>query len=530
VLLFGLVPIVGFSPNLADHWYEKWTAVHVCACLIAIFWLIRSPQGLELPCLKKDERFLLYAAFLFYFLNIALHFKDMMWLKFFDHVSFVVILIFFYETFREKNFDWITWISLPALFALVFNLGFAGYQIFLNWNLGAIATKSGVGTFSYANTFSEGIALLWCLVIPLIFSRRRYYLPVLWVAGIGSILLVALIQTRSIIFATVAFLAWYSLKKYWRFVGFLTALILLFLPARHEERFDLFDISLQLVSQNILGVGIGSFGFSMISLAFEKSHMLRYLNQNIISESPHNEFLKFAVENGISFSLLMSGLLLLVWKRAVGAMSKSQAASDYLIIQALTFTLVFQANFQFPFDSPFGFLGIATFMALLLRERPPVVFAGHTQAAACAAFLLSVALVGSTFLYYYLHQKSPRVSKHPKLDGKLCEISSEFFDKCLDLSLYYRLNGDHLSATRPLIDGLRMQPNNFILYRELINVRSQIEGMDQCEDVWTLSHLMGTKLGSQDACFKLSQGSAQKRWDHYLQRISQITKESSNTQ
>ncbi len=234
------------------------------------------------------------------------------------------------------------------------------------------------GPFGNINMMSEYIIFLLPMGLFLLRQTEGWRSWMLQLGLIGWISIVLVGQSRSAWMALLicfAFGLWRGLsKKEW--ASYLTALILFFaaqtIPVQPGadyaqakkgslmKRMTLYQGATRMLADNPLGIGGAEFEYGYIpyQISTEEAPVEREK-----FNTPHNEFLKWGIENGWAFLLAVCvwWFLLgrLVWKIQAPRELQTFYRSSYLVLGPQMF-------FQFPFENPASFLALAFITGLLL--------------------------------------------------------------------------------------------------------------------------------------------------------------------
>lgn len=127
------------------------------------------------------------------------------------------------------------------------------------------------------------------------------------------------------------------------------------------ERWLLLKNSLKMLLNNPLGIGLGQYEFQSIPYL---SELVPILNEKMIYQSPHVEFLRFMIEDG----LLASGIIILILLSFFYDVRHKirPTLKSYPEIAGYFIFFIVQFIFQFPLDNPFPFFMTAFMGAYFL--------------------------------------------------------------------------------------------------------------------------------------------------------------------
>lgn len=238
-------------------------------------------------------------------------------------------------------------------------------------------------------------------------------------------------------------------------------------------RKDVLVDSIKMLKKKPLGYGVGNFVFNFIP--FEMAGEIRPHETNIVA-TPHNEFLRLGIENGLVYlSLLLS--LFVVFTRRLFSENLLSGKEKYLF---LLFSCAFlpELFFQFPFDNAFPFFVSAIGLGWALSKikaakgiELPTPWMRVLLVVTCSVLL--VALVRWTV------SKSFERSNNLRYSELACELDRSNWRACfrhIELLLY---SGDPEAGISRLREQLATSPYNYPMLKLLSKIQLQIGNKEQ---------------------------------------------------
>jgi hypothetical protein len=152
------------------------------------------------------------------------------------------------------------------------------------------------------------------------------------------------------------------------------------------SRFTLFHVAWSMLSAHpLLGVGVNRFTWEFVP--YHAVSAGQTLSEDHIANSPHNEFLRYAAEEGVPLAVLY----LLGWLAFLAAWWRRRGTEAIYVLPAIVF-LVVEALAQFPWQNPFPVYFSALLVGLMAVRIWPEGSAARNPAkwlaGACGIFLL----------------------------------------------------------------------------------------------------------------------------------------------
>lgn len=230
-------------------------------------------------------------------------------------------------------------------------------------------------------------------------------------------------------------------------------------------RWNLVRDTLEMIKQNPLGFGLGTYEFNAIPYL---DHVRSYLNEQIIFRSPHVEMLRFMAEDGILASILM---VLMFGSYAIDNLHKLQKViRDHPEIPCFALFFFVQFLFQFPLENPFP-----NFMtALLLGYTIAFIGKKNTRIKEKSKHLVFIVLLGLLSVGVLSKVFSSYISYwHPKrkiLNVIAYTIDPSHWAARLNVVRIYLDTNQLIEAEALAREELKERPNNFRAMGYLIQI------------------------------------------------------------
>lgn len=397
----------------------------------------------------------------------------------------VMALTSLYSVFIQNPQDWhgmlLERLSFMALFLAFFNLKdfkliriFNGISVtlvcsyylcqllgydFLNLKFGTTPAS----TFGNANMLAQFLGLSFALQM----SGKKTYAQLL----ISALCLVVSFELgcRSIVLGCLLSLPLFLYKLSPKRILFFFSSIVLCLSIYHQRPYEdvitkttkeqrqplqsenirktLWVLSWEMFKDHPMGIGVNNYEFEVVP--YQVGSKLPN-DENIVYQSPHNEFVRYLVEDGIIYFTCLMILLGLVIYRC------------HKIIPSLGILVVVgvESFFQFPLINSCGFLFISMLLAGILKHTAHP-FKGNKLYFSLGVWLvlgvvghLSYRSLGS----FYLMSNYPTNKEAVK---RACELMPSNWRSCLLESMAYISEGRYFDAERSVYKILDRQGSNF---------------------------------------------------------------------
>lgn len=267
-----------------------------------------------------------------------------------ESIAFGILIVFFMNKFPY-------YLDLVKPFLIgTFILMFQGFFI-----------ASSMGNI---NILAEYLILLLPLAILFCKSAQGKEKYLVWTTTSLMVFVLAITQCRSA-WIGIALIAVYELRKFKKTMVFLTlSFVVAFTGYNviHKRdstgfRFDVYKSAVTMLKDNPLGIGGGNFQFNFIPYQLKNAEAPREAE---IYASPHDEFLKWGIEEGwmfLAFAILFWTML--GYPLFNGSKISGEPKFDTFIRCAFLVTIP-QLLFQFPFDNPATILILALNLSYML--------------------------------------------------------------------------------------------------------------------------------------------------------------------
>lgn len=461
--LFFVLPLLAVPSHMISTHHQKWLLVYLVTFIMALRLWLHPPS--KVPVLSFWEKFCLFGGIAFCLMSLLLNLENTWWLSFLSRISFLPLVLYFFKsseygiTFLKERYLKKALASLVALTVL----GFFQYSQCTLSTEPDFSNCYSAG-FSTANNLAQALFLGGVLSLPLLGESILMGIGVLVIAGI----LLLLLRCRSVLLGIVLSIIMGVLSNSRKpKLGLLLAPVLITLVAlgfstswlaktSQHQRLELIQNSASLIIDNPLGVGIGNFGFAVLPYSY-KTQM--GLAENLIADSPHNTFLRLASEEGLLVGVFVFvGIGLLIWSRRQ-KLTKLLGFSFFVGMLGFWIT---ETTFQFPLDNPYPFVGAGLFGGLLLSTNT-CKRTWSRWPLGVLALITGVNLIGQAGVFLK-HRDSVPVT----ISSSLCRLSPDFWDYCRLASRGYSQQRNWSGAQNILKTGLKLNPNNYLLFHEFI--------------------------------------------------------------
>jgi len=230
-----------------------------------------------------------------------------------------------------------------------------------------------------------------------------------------------------------------------------------------HTRYQLILATLNLMRQHPLGVGAGEFEFAIMPYLHK---MMPEYNEYVIPHAPHNEYLRFLVEEGVPYTLLLvCFVVLLLYDRRRYLVTLIQ---DLPILPAFFVYWAIQCAFQFPFTNGLSVLIICIFLSYALFVLYPaskhilrISFPFRVSVGFTSLFATFVACISISEYLTLTQPLSPEKSRIAYT------LNSRNWYAGINHSISMINNGNLSKARKLLRTELKKRPHNFVALREL---------------------------------------------------------------
>lgn len=337
-----------------------------------------SRAKLALPKPSKNQIFLIFFLFLTSLLQTGLTHSYNLQSVLLDRLSFLSLCFLFFQAFKAEKLS-LADIALPITASALCVSGYGIFQ-FINLKEGENFYFHIASTFGHANMAAQFLGFAVLFQIHLLFTTSKQWLKICLISAIA-------------IQVTYIYLSW--CRSTWLGLGLCLFLLLLHkrkegmksfiqaalaticlimilqfhqgskaspqqhLQAKNEitsmkqgntrYRLEMWKETLQMIADHPLGVGPGNFEFNY--LPYKKQGLIKPEEQ-YVERSPHNEFLRFIVEDGwLAFMLLATVVTWICWK----GFRQVKNPDDQSLLKMLFLFLGVEMFFQFPIENAFPF-------------------------------------------------------------------------------------------------------------------------------------------------------------------------------
>lgn len=513
-LILGLLALPLLKTELLFDYFTviKWFAVYVLA-MIAILTLFtykkivvpKFPILLSL-CLGG-------AAIIFVCHMLQGHTRFISWSTA-DRLSIVALCFYFFLYFKQTKIDY-KQILIPNLIATVVACIWGFYQI--------IIAKSVQDDFSssFGNTNMTGQFLGFSILIQLFavpWEKKKttfHYLRLL--IFFLSATYLTMLMCRSVFLGLALCLPFLFLKNTKSKAIQLSALALVavlfgvFLRAKPAEtlqrtkqfslvnettnqRLNMAKQSLSMIMDRPLGIGPGGYEFGYIPYAIGTEMPPR---EDLVYRSPHNELLRFAVEDGLPFLILMIPVILWIFLPAV----KRPWTDESIFFLVFCILWSTETIFQFPFENAYPSFLFTIMTGRALSMRPDKKVSSGLVKPICAIALAALIFVSGRIMYSkYLEGTANGQAENFQVS---CEAFPDHWRSCLNYANNEIVQHRFRNADAVLRDILEKSPYNFSAIQMWAILAFKTNHlMYGCEHLWIYDQIFA---GTSSAHAKLNE-------------------------
>jgi O-antigen ligase len=395
-----------------------------------------------------------------------------------DRLGFILLCLFFCVTVADDGF------SLSKLFypALVSLAGVTIVGIKQAAEIGVIHDMPYYklsSTLGHTNNAAQWSAALLCLVIPFVGTVRNLNVKRLaWVVVFLSLVYIFLTRCRSIWVALAigaVWILWTNRRKIFGnkaalvfgagFVAVIAAVVILFgenflggKGSIEGYRSMMWQATFRMILDRPLGFGPDRFEFAHLPYIFGSP----FLEYGYLARSPHNEFLRYIVEDGVIVAALMFTLvttfMVRFFKYARIESTERKAVSLLFIL------FLVESLFQFPFQNAQTVFLFALFAAY-------IVVKGHERVKVSLSAMypfLGIALLCFTFVFARVaYSRFNENSFDYEAVTRACEWYPSNWRACFRKGRIEKDRNEFDKARTTLLSLLEIEPNN---YTALLNL------------------------------------------------------------
>ena len=486
---FCLIPFIRLPIFAADYWFSKWAVVYVTSIIFAIS-ICSQKTTIFLPKFKPPVLMGLGLLLVVTFLNHFYNALSLLSPAFWDRLCFIILSISFFNIFRQ-NYSFIRIILSTLFIANAFFILSCLPDFYEFIRLGSTDRALLYQNFGNINMSAEFVGT--CLI--LLISGRGYFPRVGWLIDIlinFSIIYCYYASSRSVFaalgFSLVVLLSFkiISLRKLVEYLIVSCAILACIGFIFHQfptinyiksgstlSRWQIIEGTLQMIMDHPLGVGPGNYLFSFMPYLH---YTMPFFNETEIVHTPHNEYLRIIVEDGIPFTLILlgTGFIYLVDKKQN---LKSLVLNHPTIIGFFSFFVV-QAAFQFPLVNGFPFLVTACFVGYLLS----VLHTTQVNEVSTHKWLLSTSIVGILLLGGIISESASFLYSYSSPINKIAyKLNGNNWQAAVHAAKADMVEGNLIGAHQIIDQELKIHPHNYIALSVKAQLQAQVGNIeDSC--------------------------------------------------
>jgi len=384
--VFFLLPLI-MTEHLRDNYTViKWKLVHLFAVL-AVFQLFFGHKKLHLPDLGKPITFIFLSIMGLWGWEYYFHHIPFLSSVTVDRTAFLGLTLFFYKKFKEspQTLDLISHAliaSMGVFIFLIFKQDILSFPELFSYDLSPSIRKKIQFTFGNENMTAQFFGVVLLCTFRQIFVRKALWEKVIHTI-LSFIIALFLIKTgcRSILVGVGMGAAFYAsmrcdppYRAYILKAGLLLGLVLLALTLgvrtkTIHHRQEMWSNAVMMAKDYPFGIGRERFNFHHV--LYQQADQVQPRSEGLIERTPHNEALKYLVEEGWIFVILVFILLALFLRTYGTVLLKSLKKEEHLqLMGGLFFILGAEFCVQFPFEVSFPYLMFTCFFGYILSIIP----------------------------------------------------------------------------------------------------------------------------------------------------------------
>lgn len=364
--MFFLVPISQTS-LLADHFTVIKSGLFLLSASLAIIFILRK-NNLYLPRIGGKYFYLISILVFLRFCSVVTNSNVVSWRSFIEAFAFIILCFYFFLSFVQEREETLKRIRIPFILGLCIVLFESFFEIYrCRAILHNFSNECFPASFGNINMLGEYLVLTLPILIYFWGAVRNSYSSfILGALSSSVIFLIWYSHSRSTWIGAGAFMFVSILFRLYRakmlialFVFLVSAIASLkFIPlatdvGAHKQlsfnsRSSLVRGAIEYLRNSPFGVGPGNFEFGYVP--FER-YTETMADPDRVYLDPHNELLRFGIESGWAFLLLLLVLLLNI----VIDICRIKAPNNIkALLIGLMLVSIPQILFQFPFQNGFS--------------------------------------------------------------------------------------------------------------------------------------------------------------------------------
>ena len=256
--------------------------------------------------------------------------------------------------------------------------------------------------------------------------------------------------------------------------------------ATTNQRWVMWSQSVRLLQDHPLGIGPASYEFGSIPYMINTDFPPQ---ENLVFKSPHNEFLRFAVEDGIPFLFLMAA----VWIWLLSTRIKKPWDTESVFYMVFAVLWLTEMSFQFPFENAYpSFLicivaGRALAMNPLGKDLNPWLIRG------CGALILCTLTFLASRMFYGKYLEGAAKGQMA-IEKAACEVYPDNWRPCIAYAVNAMETNQWSAADETLRGVLERTPYNFAAIKAwgILGLRTHYK-QQGCAAIWIYDQIFSSK-------------------------------------
>lgn len=496
-LMGFLVPLL-CSQFFQDHYTViKWHYVHLTSLLLGTLLFLRG--NLRLPKLKLWQFGLVCMLLGLSIVNIYVRGADF-GMALLDRLSFIILFLASFQLFVKEGLKRLHLFFL-FLFAATYLLHIYSVLQMFGFDLyPEIVNPKHASFFGNANMLAQFLGFSTFFQCYYLLQKRdqlkaaRAYIPLLLLLSLSFAMLIYL-GCRSILLGLAVALPFlvYSfrhriLKK--ELVAVLVGTLIFSIPISFSKnmgggvlskttdqiegthigknslgvRLSLWKDSFELLSDRPFGLGTGNFEFNLIPYMIDSEVKP---NEDIVYNTPHNELVRYLVEDGMAYTLLFGILFLFLISSVIR--KRKEHADKFVLVTGFWLLFGVEAFFQFPLMNAIG-LSLFTVMlaytwSLLPQIEVPNNFLLRPLFALCTLAIIALSSLNLRATYTIANHYKNKLRL-----GVACTTFPVRWRACMLYSQMAMIKGEYRTSFEAAHSILKRNPNQFVAIKLLMMV------------------------------------------------------------
>lgn len=274
------------------------------------------------------------------------------------------------------------------------------------------------------------------------------------------------------------------------------------------ERFNIWDVLLATAYHHPGGIGPGNFAFGHMPEAMQKPALV--IREMHFWLHPHNELLRFLVEDGWVFTALLCVFFAILVRQTLGH-SLAEGSSAFwrsdrgILLVGLGSIFLVTSAVSFPLYLSFSFLIGALLTAIALTSIPSLTWSPPRFFKISIPTVLALALVNLAYRIDFVEHVAREENRNERLTSQACDLMPNHWMVC-QMAANANIHFGHFAdAQRRLDFMLERTPLHYPALKTQAFLAAQAgKPFDECVSLWTYHSIFrgGTALSQRmnDVC------------------------------